>query len=99
MAKSAILSRLKQAHISRGDDPPYPPVSALARGRSGVLHPCPMAKTAIISGAQSGMSPGGTTPRTPRCPRWRADGVRVAPVPDGKNRHPNWACHPAYLLG
>jgi dihydroneopterin aldolase len=29
----------------------------------------PMAKTAILSGAQPGISPGGTTPRTPRCPR------------------------------
>ena len=35
---------------------------------------------ALIGGAQDGdfdallrLSPGGTTPRTPRCPRWRAD--------------------------
>jgi hypothetical protein len=30
--------------VSRGDDPPYPPMSGLAR---------PMAKTAIISGTQA----------------------------------------------
>ncbi len=33
MAKSAIVSRPQPASISREDDPPYPPMSALARGR------------------------------------------------------------------
>jgi hypothetical protein len=31
MAKSAILSGPQHGVISRGDDPPYPPVSAHAR--------------------------------------------------------------------
>ncbi len=38
----------------------------------------PMAKTAIISARHESLSPGGTTPRTPRCPRWRADGLACA---------------------
>ena len=33
MAKSAIVSRAVKRDISRGDDPPFPPMSALARGR------------------------------------------------------------------
>src|SRR6516162_339535 len=58
-----------------------------------------MAKTAILSGAQPRVSPGGTTPRTPRCVARgalrNARGVIANPVvllrrggaPDGKNRH------------
>jgi hypothetical protein len=33
MAKTAIISGAQPGDTSRGDDPPYPPKSALARGR------------------------------------------------------------------
>jgi hypothetical protein len=33
MAKTAIVSGAQPGDTSRGDDPPYPPKSALARGR------------------------------------------------------------------
>ena len=40
----------------------------------------PMAKTAIVSGAITALSPGGTTPRTPRC----ADGGKTRHHPHGR---------------
>jgi len=57
MAKTAIVSGANPCHISRGDDPPYPPVSGWR----------PMAKTAIVSGANPCYISRGDDPRT-RCP-------------------------------
>jgi hypothetical protein len=62
MAKTAIVSPLRKSDISRGDDPPYPPMSALERGRrrgSGISRGAAPAPSDVRAGARTEAGSGG----------------------------------------
>jgi hypothetical protein len=49
MAKTAIISGAHLSHVSRGDDPPYPPVSAGADKNSVVAYATWVRREAAVS--------------------------------------------------